>query len=216
MRLFLPSKQTFMADLYSPHQIEKLITELNTRLNCSVDASDYSDKSYSESSLSDLLAQRYYEELTGEWTTEKAYSQLKNGLLKMGVGESDIHMDTKLNLLLPSAGRRIKVQEWSSKSGLELDVLKPNGILNGLLTFLFFVFIPLGIGMDWFFSGIGMVVCAGGIFLLNKTAKNFKMETLGQLSESIAWKLYLQQQKSGATASMQTVGDEVKRAMQLV
>lgn len=215
-RLFLPTNPTYMSDLYSPNQIEKLITELNARLNCSVGAADYSDKSYSASSLSDLLVQRYFEELTGEWTTEKAYSQLQNGLLKMGVKASDVHMDAKLNELIPSADRRRKVQEWSNMCGLELDVLKPNGILNGLLTFLFFVFIPLGIGMDWFFSGIGMAVCAGGIFLLNKTAKNFKMETLGQMSESIAWKLYLQQQKTGATVSMQTIQDEIKRAMQLV
>ena len=215
-RLFLPPNPTCMAELYSSQQIERLITELNDRLNCSVSAIEYSDKTYSASSLSDLLMQRYFEELSGEWTTEKAYSQLNTGLLKLGVKASDIHMDAKLNELIPAADRRLKVKEWSKVTGLELDVLKPNGILNGLLTFLFFVFIPLGIGMDWFFSGIGMAVCAGGIFLLNKTGKNFKMETLGQMAESIAWKLYLQQQKKGAPASEKTVHDEVKRAMQLI
>jgi hypothetical protein len=97
---------------------------------------------------------------------------------------------------------------------LELDVLKPNSIIYGLLTFLFFAFIPLGIGMDWFFSGIGMAVCAGGIFLLNKTARNFKMDTLGQMAESLAWKLYLQQQKKGTENSKHVVTDRVNRILE--
>jgi hypothetical protein len=205
-----------MAELYTPSQVEKLIIELNSRLNCSVNATDYMDKSYSESSLADLLVQRYMDELTGEWTTEKAFAMLQNGLLKMGVKATDIHMDAKLNELIPAKDRRGKIREWSGVCGLELDVLKPNGLLNGLLVFLFFAFIPLGIGMDWFFSGIGMAVCAGGIFLLNKTARNFKTETLGQMAESIAWKLYLGQQKKGVHASGQSIEDQVKQAMQML
>jgi hypothetical protein len=206
----------FMTELYSPQQTEKLIILLNERLNCSVNATDYSEKSYSASSLADLLIQRYVDELTGEWTTEKAFAQLQSGLLKLGLKETDLHMDAKLNDLIPANGRRQKVQEWAKLSGIELDILKPNAVLNGLLTFLFFVFIPLGIGLDWFFSGIGMAVCAGGIYLLNKTASNFKTETLGQMAESVAWKLYLQQQKSDAKGLAQKVDEEVKRVMQMV
>jgi hypothetical protein len=56
-------------------------------------------------------------------------------------------------------------------------------------------------------------VCAGGIYLLNKTASNFKVETLGQMAESVAWKLYLQQQKSDAKVLAQKVDAEVKRVM---
>ena len=210
----MPPIPTFMTELYSPQQTEKLITLLNERLNCSVNAIDYSEKSYSASSLADLLIQRYLDELTGEWTTEKAFGQLQNGLLKLGLNSTDLHMDAKLNDLIPANGRRQKVQEWAKLSGIELDILKPNGFLNGLLTFLFFVFIPLGIGLDWFFSGIGMAVCAGGIYLLNKTASNFRTETLGQMAESVAWKLYLQQQKSDAKVLAQKVDAEVKRVMQ--
>jgi hypothetical protein len=204
-----------MPELYSPKQIESILSTLNSRLNCVVNASDYTDKSYSASSLTDLLVQRYSDELTGEWTTEKAFSLLQQGLLKMGVNAREIHPEAKLNVLIPPSERRQKVAQWSRESGLELDVLKPNGIVSGVLIFLFFAFIPLGIGMDWFFSGIGMAVCAGGIFLLNKTARNFKMETLGQMAESIAWKLYLGQQKKGATVSTQTIQEEVKRALKI-
>ena len=87
---------------------------------------------------------------------------------------------------------------------------------SAFLIFCFFVCIPLGIGMDWFFSGIGMAVCASGIFFLNKTARHFKMETLGQMAESIAWKLYLGQQKKGVVVSEHMIHEEVKSAMRKV
>jgi hypothetical protein len=203
-----------MSELYTPHQIEKVILELNKQFACFVHIAEFNDKSYSKSSLTDLLIQRYMDELSGEWTTEKAYDQLKKALLKLGFKDSEIQMESKLNDLIPVQGRREMMKDWAIESGLELDVLKPNSIIYGLLTFLFFAFIPLGIGMDWFFSGIGMAVCAGGIFLLNKTARNFKMDTLGQMAESLAWKLYLQQQKKGTENSKHVVTDRVNRILE--
>jgi hypothetical protein len=68
-----------MTELYNPSQIEKLIEELNSRFNCSVNPADYIEKSYSASSLADLLIQRYLDELTGEWTTEKVLAMLQKG-----------------------------------------------------------------------------------------------------------------------------------------
>jgi hypothetical protein len=202
-----------MEELYSPQQIEKIIMRLNNRFNCAVSPDEFTDKSYSQSSLNDLLVQRYSDELSGEWTTEKAFAILKRGLLKMGVAEHFITGEAYLDTLIPIENRRQRIKEWSLASGLELDVLKPNGIVNGMLVFLFFAFIPLGIGMDWFISGIGMLLCAGGIFLLGKTARKFKMETLGQMSESIAWRLYLQQQKGSGDVSNHIIGEEVRIAM---
>lgn len=203
-----------MSELYTPHQIEKVIDELNKHFECSVSKSEFSDKSYSGSSLTDLLIQRYIDEISDEWTTEKAFYRLQKALLKLGYKESEIQMEARLNDIIPIGNRRKIVTEWAIESGLELDILKPNGILSGLLTFLFFAFIPLGIGMDWFFSGIGMAACALGLFLLNKTARNFKMETLGQMAETIAWKLYLQQQKQGTENSKQLVTARVKQALE--
>jgi hypothetical protein len=39
------------------------------------------------------------------------------------------------------------------------------------------------------------------------------METLGQMAESIAWKLYLQQQKSNGSTASHVIGEEVKNAL---
>jgi hypothetical protein len=67
-----------MSELYTPHQIEKVIDELNKHFECSVSKSEFSDKSYSGSSLTDLLIQRYIDEISDEWTTEKAFYRLQN------------------------------------------------------------------------------------------------------------------------------------------
>lgn len=202
-----------MSETFSKQQVVAVVNQLNSRLNCAVNPEDYFNKAYSKSSLKDLLVQRYQDELSGEWTTERASDVLKAAWEKMGRSSSELHADTSLNRLIAPSDRRKTVSEWQVNSGLELDILKPNGFLNGLLIFLFFAFIPLAIGMDWFFSGIGMACCALGIFILGKTARNFKMETFGQMAEAIAWKMYLQQQKGTSSMPVQAIEGEVNRAL---
>lgn len=202
-----------MSNLYTPQQIEKILGELNGRFNCDIGLEEFQNKSFSTSSLTDLLVQRISDELTGEWTTEKAFSLLKKELVHTGVSSDIIIMDARLNVLFPQSQRRERIKQLSSATGMPIDVLKPNGFLNGLLVFLFFVCIPLGIGVDWFLSGLGMLLCAAGIFVLGKQAKNFKMETLGQMAEDIAWRLYLQQQKSSTNVSQKTIELEVGKAL---
>jgi len=203
-----------MSELFSPLDVNRIVDQLNARFNCSVDASDFSDKSYSKSSLTDIMVQRYQDELSGEWTTERALTTLKKGLVTIGLGASEVRGDSKLEELFPRSGRRAKVKAWSMACNIELDALKPDTMLSGLLVFLFFAFIPLGIGLDWFLSGIGMAVCVLGIFILGKTASNFKSETLEELAESVAWKLYLKQQKKGSPVSKQTLSEEVTRIIE--
>jgi hypothetical protein len=202
-----------MSELITPNQIEGILQKLNRRYNCAMTMDDFKGKSFSNSSLSDLLIQRISDEVSGEWTTEKAFAQLKAGLVKMGFKADGIHMESSLEELFPEKGRRANISSWSGAAGMELDVLKPNGILNGALIFLFFTCIPIGIGMDWFVSIIGMAVCAAGIYILSKTASNFKMQTVGQLAEAVAWKLYLQQQKSGNSISQESIAAEVEAAI---
>jgi hypothetical protein len=211
--LFLPPLFSCMATLYSAAQIERILADLNKRFNCAIALEEFHDRSYSDSSLSDMLIQRISDELSGEWTTEKAYAVLRRGLITMGVSEKAISMESPLDVLIPREGRRAQVAKWSEHTGLELDVLKPNTILHGALVLMFFIFIPLGFGMDWFVSGVGMLVCAGGIFLLGKNARHFKMKTLGQMAEKIAWSLYLKQQKGMSHVSQQSIAEEVKRAL---
>ncbi len=184
-----------MSKEYTKHQIEGIISELNKKFNIALLAEEFKNSDYSASSLRDILVQRIGDELSGEWTTEKAYVILKDALLKLGLQSDMVHMESSLDQLIPRQGRRARVKQWSIEAGIELDILKPNRVLYGILIFLFFVCIPLGIGMDWFFSGVCMLVCLTLIFILGKTANNFNVKTLGQMAESIAWKNYLQQQK---------------------
>ncbi|MFM7234853.1 MAG: hypothetical protein ACKOZM_09690 [Flavobacteriales bacterium] len=202
-----------MDKIYTTKQIATVVSKLNSRFNCSIDVKELGEREYSASSLKDLLIQRISDELSGEWTTERAYHTLKNGLIKLRVPVADISMDSPLEKLVPPPNRRQRMNEWSRSAGIELDVLKPNSFLYGTLVFLFFVFIPLGFGMDWFLSGIGMCLCALGIFTLNKTASNFRMQTLGQMAEVVAWRLYLQQQKNGAAIDMHSITLEVQQAL---
>jgi len=203
-----------MSKFYSSQQIGVILEVLNRRFNCSIDPKEFHSVDYSSSSLHDILVQRISDEISGEWTTERAYAVLKGALKHMGLQESEISVETPLDNFIPRANRRGRVTEWSRVSGISLDVLKPNSILYGISVVLFFAFIPLGIGMDWFLSAIGMLLCAGSIFLLNKTASNFKFQTLGQLAEAVAWKQYLQQQKNKSNTNTEIIAQEVQRVLE--
>jgi hypothetical protein len=90
------------------------------------------------------------------------------------------------------------VKQWSVKAGIELDILRPARLPQGLLIFIVFVSIPLGIGMDWFLSGILIVSSLSALWILNKTAIQLKYNTFEEMAEAIAWQNYLQQQKGKA------------------
>jgi hypothetical protein len=210
----LSSHLYFMEKTFAAQQITHILSGLNRHFNCSLELKEFGESEYSASSLKDLLVQRISDELSGEWTTERAFHTLKSGLCKLGVSEEAISMDASLENLIPASNRRARMQEWSNVSGIALDVLKPNSFLYGTLVLLFFVFIPLGFGMDWFFSGIGMLLCVIGIFVLNKTASHFRMQTLGQMAEDVAWRLYLQQQKNGRSLNTEAISREVQRVLE--
>lgn len=198
-----------MSKEYTRPQIEHILVELNRKFNIALHPADFKNTSYSASSLRDILMQRIGDELSGEWTNEKAMGILKGALEKMGFKSEQLHNEARLDVLFPAQGRRARVRQWSAAAGIELEVLKPNGFLYGLLIFLFFACIPLGIGMDWFFSGVCMASCLLLIFILGKTASNFKMQTLGQMAEAIAWKYYLQQQKEKSNYTPEAVASAV-------
>lgn len=194
-----------MAKQFHKSDIERIVLALNKRYGIAIRSAEFKNTAYSDSSLRDILIQRVSDELSGEWTTEKAMSLLLAGLKKIEINTDHLNSETELNSLIPLHGRRGRIRSWSEACGLQLDVLKPPGVLQGILIFLMFASIPFGIGMDWFFAGVCMLTCLLLILLLGKTASHFKMKTLGQMAEAIAWKNYLTHQKAGARQSRQQI-----------
>jgi hypothetical protein len=186
-----------MSDNVSKDQVLHYINQLNSTFNIALNPEDFKNSSYSISSIKDIFIQKIIDELSGEWTSDMAFHKIKKATIEItGAKYESITQDTLLDELFPAADRKDKIKSLSEKLGAPLDVLKPNSAIYGTLIFLFFACIPFAIGMDWFVSGIAMVVIAILIYILGKTGNQFKMKTIGQMADVVAWKNYLVQKKN--------------------
>ncbi len=199
-----------MSENISRIQVIEAISKLNAHFNIHLPADEFKSAEYSSSSIKDILIQKVMDEVSGEWTAEIAFRKIKAATAKINsINADSIILDTPLEELFPAANRKEKMQALSTELGFSLEVLKPNSKIYGTLIFLFFACIPFAIGMDWFVSGITMVVILILIYILGKTGNNFKMKTIGQMADVVAWKNYLQQQKGNSSYSEEEIRKKV-------
>jgi hypothetical protein len=203
-----------MSENISKIQVAEAISKLNSHFNIHLPVEEFKSQEYSRSSICDILIQKVMDEVSGEWTADIAFRKIRSTVAKtLKKSAESITTETLLDELIPSEGRKETLKAMSEDIGVPLDVLKPNSKIYGTLIFLFFACIPFAIGMDWFVSGIAMVVILILIYVLGKTGNQFKMKTVGQMADVIAWKNYLQQQRGNSTVSE----DEIrKKVMEII
>jgi hypothetical protein len=189
--------KTSMSDNISRESALQYIQQVNQAFKVDLNPEDFKSAGYSVSSLQDILIQKTVDELNGEWTSDMAFHKIKSAMVRANGKEAkSITLETALVDLFPASSRRAEMKKLSDELGFPLEVLKPNSALYGTFIFLFFACIPFGIGMDWFFSGIVMVVCAVAIFIMGKTGNHFRMKTVGQMADDLAWKNYLKKKRT--------------------
>lgn len=189
-----------MADSLDKNQLVQIISKVNQEFGVQLHADQFNSANYSMSSIREILAQRIAEAQQDEWTIDKSFMILQKNIASVrGIAEQSITQDSELETLLPKGERKSILKKLEANTGLKLEILKPNGVIYGILIFLFFACIPFGIGMDWFLSGIVMVVVAVLIYILSKTGNELKYKTLGQWAERVTWDNYLKSKKDRLT-----------------
>lgn len=183
-----------MSENLTHAQLTGIITKINSSFGVQLNAEDFRSDAYSISSLQDMLVQKISDELNDEWTTDKAFHKLRVAISSLlSIDPNSLTLETELSALFPKDNRKKQMTALGDKLGFVLEVLKPNSVIYGIFIFLFFACIPFGIGMDWFLSGICLVIFGVIIFILGKAGNTFKMKTVGDLADHIAWKNYLKQ-----------------------
>jgi hypothetical protein len=203
-----------MATIYQQQQVRSIIATLNKRFNIAIHPEEFDRPEYSASSLRDMLIQRVQDELSGEWTTEKAMNMLRKAWSKISGTSNELPPNMVLEELIAKKGRQAQVKKWAEAAGVELDILRPARLPQGILIFIVFASIPLGLSMDWFLSGVLIMSSLAGLWMMNKTASQFKYTTLEEMAEAVAWKYYLQQQKGKAGHTQQGVTAAVDEVLQ--
>jgi len=203
-----------MSDSISQDQLQQVIANVNRELKVNINPEDFKSTSYSASSLKDILIQKTADELNGEWTTDMAFHKLKAAISQVaGVAPSTITDETELDKLFPSNTRKAQVAKLNDAMGFKMDILKPNGMLYGILLVLFFSGIPVSLGLSWFIGGITMLVSGLLIYILGKTGNTFKVKTVGHLADHLAWKNYLKQKRDHVPVSEEEIRTKVERLL---
>ncbi len=180
-----------MSQTIQQNEIGALINKVNTEFNVHLRLEDFKSAGYSRSSLTDILAQKIQDEKNGDWTADVAFHKLRSAVVKVkGVKPEEVTLESDLNQIFPSAGRKKDLEAIGKELGFELKILKPNSGLYGFFIFTFFAGIPL-FSVGWFPALITIVFSALMILILTKTANQFKMKTIGLLADHLAWKNYL-------------------------
>jgi len=199
-----------MSDSITHDKLQQVIANVNRELKVNINPEDFKSASYSASSLKDILIQKAADELNGEWTTDMAFHKLKAAISQVaGVAQSTITDETELDKLFPSNTRKAQVEKLNEAMGFKMDILKPNGVLYGILLVLFFACIPFSFALDWFIGGIALVVLGALIYLVSKTGNTFKVKTVGHLADHLAWKNYLKQKRDHVPASEEEIRTKV-------
>lgn len=200
-----------MADNISQDQLQQVIAKVNRELNVNINAEDFKSASYSVSSLKDILVQKTADELNGAWTTDMAFHKLRAAISQVkGMPPSSITDETELDQLFPASGRKAQVAKLNDAMGIQPDILKPNGVLYGILIVIFFACIPFSFAFDWFIGGIVMVVSGILIYAVSKTGNNFKVKTVGHLADHLAWRNYLKQKRDYVPVSEEEIRRKVE------
>jgi hypothetical protein len=200
-----------MSDSLSQSQMKEVLLKVKQTLQVELDPEDFKSNSYSRSSLYDMLVQKISDTQTGEWTTDMAFHKIRQAISSiMNIDPQSIQQETSMDETFPAATRKANIKALEEKLGFPLDILKPNSAIYGVFIFLFFACIPFGIGMDWFLSGICMIVFGIIIYVLGKTGNSFRMKTVGHLADHVAWKNYLKQKQSSAIPDVKELEKKVK------
>ncbi len=177
-------------DYLSPEKIEVYLHKVNQQFGTRFSSKDFSNVT-NKVSLQAGLIEKLSSNQGQEWTAEQANAQLKSAIAAVcGKNESSIADESLLDDLIPASGRKESVKKIEEKLGFSMDILKPNNMVYGFFILLFFLGIP-GMFYSWFISGIVMIVCAFLIYILGKTGNEFKVKTVGHLSDHIFWNKYL-------------------------
>lgn len=187
-----------MSQTIQQSEIGSIVSKVNAEFNVHLRPEDFKSAGYSRSSLIDIIGQKIQDEKNGDWTSDVAFHKLRDAIVKVkGIGAGEVTLDSDLNQMFPAAGRKKDVESLGKELGFELKILKPNSGLYGFFIFAFFAGIPL-FSIGWFPAVITMVVSALVIFILTKTANQFKMKSIGLLADHLAWKNYLKESHTNA------------------
>jgi hypothetical protein len=161
--------------------------------------------------LCDLITKKVQGDHVNDCTTQQGFYKLRKAIAAtQGIDKDSIRTRTNLLQLFPRHSRRQKMKELESKLDMNVDILDIKawlgwtifiGIAGSLI--LFFV--------NWKFALSGLTFFIGMSWTSYKFfAKEFKLATVGQLTEKLTRENYLKSRRNSSTINRNEISQKVK------
>lgn len=161
--------------------------------------------------LCDIITSKVQGNNVNDCTTQQSFYKLRNAIAATQfIDKGSITTDTNLQQLFPRHNRREKIKELQNALDMTVDILDIKawlgwtifiGIVGSLIMFFFNLKFALG-GMT-FFTAFSWT--AHKFF-----AKEFKLATVGQLTEKLTRENYLKSRRNSSTINRNEISKKVK------
>ncbi|MBC7557526.1 MAG: hypothetical protein H7195_11260 [Chryseobacterium sp.] len=179
-----------------PLDIEDLLTKVEKSFDIKFVDNEFVDvKTFGE--LSDRIIDKINLENSDSCTTQQAFYKLRKAMLKV-TDYGNIKSETLLSELFPKQNRISKIKKLEDNLGFKIGILEPKLILT-LLLFLLLLSSFILIFIEWKIGIPCFILSIVGFKIINKFGKEFKLKTVGELTEKITREHYLKSRSNPKT-----------------
>ncbi|MEZ0539463.1 hypothetical protein [Fibrella arboris] len=144
-------------------------------------------------------------------TSQQAFYKLRQGIVDvLNVDRQSIRPATELAELFPRSTRRTAIQQLERHLGFNPKLLVPNSSLASLGVCFFFAS-PF-VAQYGAMYGVASLVCAVGLLVVAiKSARQFSVQTVGELAEKLAREHYTKMRRDSCTVNKQEIAEQIKQ-----
>ena len=144
-------------------------------------------------------------------TDQQAFYKLRTAIEQIKtVAKSAISPKTHLADLFPRHSRRKDIKKIEKQLTLDLKALRPRHIVTNSLMILLLVSI-VGLFIKLQFGIVGLIFSIGGGWISEKTLKEFKDKTLGELTERMTQLNYAKSRRQPETMNTTEVRNKIEK-----
>jgi acyl carrier protein len=157
-----------------------------------------------------IIAKIKLEEKT-DCTDQQAFYKLRSALgASKDVNGSRTSPETQLAHIFPVATRRKQIKEIEKQLGVDLKALRPRYWVTNFLMIVLLLSI-VSIFMKWQLGLSGFLFSIGGLWISEKTAREFKDKTLGQLADRMTQLNYVKSRRHPGTMNSKEIRSKIEK-----
>lgn len=172
--------------------IEDLIFKIEESFNIKFEVNELSEvKTFGE--FSEAIIDKIQLENIESCTTQQAFYKIRKAITEEFNFEN-IKPETKLEEIFPRKNRRKNIKNFEQNLGFKTDILEPKKIISiTLISLLFLSFIYAF--FNWKIGITGIIISIVGFKIGNIFGKEFKVNTIGELSKKVTRENYTNSRK---------------------